>query len=413
MRLKYFKYDVRNGLRKVKTRTGVVISTAALVLASGTGITLTNINAANAVTPQWNVNGSYTLDFVLSGSHYVHDTTISGQDGSGNFIVAGGYPAGSPHSYDWNGTGTISGNVVTMSVDYTTGAPGTHMDVTGTVASDGTLIGTWSDNFGGARNGTFTTATGHANHIASQIVVTPPVNSQDWNTVDTTSGGTVNFVNDTSAPGAPHTGSLRLTTDNTTEAKAQYMHAANTPLSDVIELSYWTKQNSASFTGGDASYQLPTLLNGATGFTTLVYEPYQGGQGAVVNGEWQQWNIETTGLFWSSRTVVCSNGTVTGGAGGPAIYTLTQIKSMCPEAVVIGFGVNIGSNNPSYDVETDLVNFNGTTYNFEPFIVVTDKDACKKNGWMNQKDTSGNSFKNQGDCVSFVATNGKNPASTH
>lgn len=34
----------------------------------------------------------------------------------------------------------------------------------------------------------------------------------------------------------------------------------------------------------------------------------------------------------------------------------------------------------------------------------TDKDQCKKNGWK----TFGSSFKNQGDCVSFVATNGAN-----
>ena len=34
----------------------------------------------------------------------------------------------------------------------------------------------------------------------------------------------------------------------------------------------------------------------------------------------------------------------------------------------------------------------------------TDKDDCKKGGWENYKGL----FKNQGDCVSFVATDGKN-----
>lgn len=34
----------------------------------------------------------------------------------------------------------------------------------------------------------------------------------------------------------------------------------------------------------------------------------------------------------------------------------------------------------------------------------TNKDQCKNNGWK----TYGNMFKNQGDCVSFVATGGKN-----
>jgi hypothetical protein len=35
----------------------------------------------------------------------------------------------------------------------------------------------------------------------------------------------------------------------------------------------------------------------------------------------------------------------------------------------------------------------------------TDKDQCKNGGWMSY----GTTFKNQGDCVSFVATRGKNP----
>jgi choice-of-anchor C domain-containing protein len=45
-------------------------------------------------------------------------------------------------------------------------------------------------------------------------------------------------------------------------------------------------------------------------------------------------------------------------------------------------------------------------------VVVTEsvpvKDDCKNGGWETMIDTAGNSFKNQGDCVSFFATKGKN-----
>jgi choice-of-anchor C domain-containing protein len=45
-------------------------------------------------------------------------------------------------------------------------------------------------------------------------------------------------------------------------------------------------------------------------------------------------------------------------------------------------------------------------------VVVTEfvpsKDDCKNGGWQTMIDTAGNSFKNQGDCVSFFATKGKN-----
>lgn len=50
---------------------------------------------------------------------------------------------------------------------------------------------------------------------------------------------------------------------------------------------------------------------------------------------------------------------------------------------------------------------NGTTYNYVPT-----KDSCKNNGWQSM--TVGTaSFKNQGDCVSYFATNGRNMPNGH
>jgi hypothetical protein len=45
------------------------------------------------------------------------------------------------------------------------------------------------------------------------------------------------------------------------------------------------------------------------------------------------------------------------------------------------------------------------TLNQEP----QSKEDCKNGGWQNFVDDQGNAFKNQGDCVSYVATKGKNP----
>ncbi|MGH7156683.1 MAG: hypothetical protein ACREGG_01005 [Candidatus Saccharimonadales bacterium] len=247
----------------------------------------------------------------------------------------------------------------------------------------------------------------------TQVVVTPPLNSQGWSTNDTTGGGTVSFNHDTTAPGSPHNGALELTTTINPSDKAQYVHGTNTALSGVTELSYSTKQVSPAGLVADPAYQLISFLNGGTaGFTTLVFEPYQGGEGPIVPGTWQSWNV-SPGLFWSTRTVICSNGTIVGTAGGPATYTLSAIETTCPDAVVAAFGVNIGSKNIGYDVEADLVNFNGTVYNFEPFNAATSKDQCKDGGWMNVTDSNGNHFKNQGDCVSYVATGGRNQAAGH
>jgi hypothetical protein len=239
--------------------------------------------------------------------------------------------------------------------------------------------------------------------VAATVVVVTPTNTQGWSTADTRPGGQVNFVVDATAPGG--VGALQLTTDLTTTAKAQYLHDANTPLAAVTELSYYTKQSTPPGPVADPSYQLVTFLNGGTaGFTTLVFEPYQNPlQGPIAPGAWQQWDVDA-GLFWSTRTVTCSNGTILGNPGGPASYTLAQISSACPNAVAAGFGVNIGSNNPGYDVETDLVDFNGTAYDFEPYAIATSKDACKNGGWQTLRRADGSSFKNQGDCIQYVNT---------
>lgn len=198
---------------------------------------------------------------------------------------------------------------------------------------------------------------------AGNTVVTPS-NPQGWSTADTQPGGAVNFVADATAPSG--CGALQLTTNLSTTAKAQYLHAESMPLINVFALSYYTKQVSGPPVA-DPSYQLITFLTGGTsGFTTLVFEPYQNPLlGPIVPGVWQQWDVDA-GLFWSTRTVNCSGGTIVGSPGGPATYTLADITALCPNAEVAGFGVNIGSNNPGYDVYTDLVEFNDTVYDFEP-----------------------------------------------
>ncbi len=62
-------------------------------------------------------------------------------------------------------------------------------------------------------------------------------------------------------------------------------------------------------------------------------------------------------------------------------------------------------------VQVDNVTINTTTYTFEAEVVnPNDKEKCKKGGWQDFESSPG-PFKNQGDCVSYFATGGKNKAS--
>jgi hypothetical protein len=212
---------------------------------------------------------------------------------------------------------------------------------------------------------------------AATTVTVTPSDTQGWSTSDTRPGGSVTFVAATSSPFGD--GALNLTTNASTTAKAQYLKSvtSSTTLADVTELAYSTQRVSGPDIAA-ASYQLIVDLNGATtsatssGFTTFVYEPYQ--NGTVDNDDWQTWDVDA-GQMWSSRTFSEGTCSVTAGGGGAPFYTLADLKEDCPNAVVLGFGVNIGSNNPSYNVNTDGVVFNGTTYDFELATTSADTTA--------------------------------------
>ncbi len=45
-----------------------------------------------------------------------------------------------------------------------------------------------------------------------------------------------------------------------------------------------------------------------------------------------------------------------------------------------------------------------TTYDFDPWVTATTRDTCKNSGWQEARRADGSTFKNQGDCVSYVMT---------
>jgi hypothetical protein len=116
----------------------------------------------------WNVTGVSQLTFRLTDdtTDYTHHVTLtqSGQSVGGS----GGYPLTGGDVYHWNiDTGSLVGDALSLTASYDLGAPGTVMHINGTVAPDGSINGTWDDNFGGARTGTFTAPAGSATASAT------------------------------------------------------------------------------------------------------------------------------------------------------------------------------------------------------------------------------------------------------
>ncbi len=121
---------------------------------------------ANAAAPEWNVAGTYVVNFNNLGTDFPHDMTLA-QNAQGNVTGGGGSPVGA-NAYVWSITnGSLSGNVLTLRAQYTAPAdavtPLTVMYATATIAANGSFSGTWSDNYqGGARSGTWASASGTA-----------------------------------------------------------------------------------------------------------------------------------------------------------------------------------------------------------------------------------------------------------
>jgi hypothetical protein len=159
-----------------------------------------------------------------------------------------------------------------------------------------------------------------------------------------------------------------------------------------------------------ASINIQVDYNGpdvAGGFTTLVFEPvYNTSQGAVVSNQWQSWDAYNGGqaIWWSSNPIP-------GAPNRDTFVPWSTIVAANPNATILGgYGVNQGSGNPALVTAVDALHFDtpstSITYDFEPYRVATNKDACKNDGWKTLRRADGSAFKNQGDCVSY-ASNGK------
>jgi hypothetical protein len=129
-------------------------------------VTFSAIQSTDTCGTFWNIAGVNSFDFTLNndpvpGTHYVHAASLTqaGQSVSGS----GGYPQSGPFQFAWHITaGSVVGNALNLTVVYDADntAVGTVMNMTGTIAANGSISGTWNDNYQGAtRTGNFT-ATG-------------------------------------------------------------------------------------------------------------------------------------------------------------------------------------------------------------------------------------------------------------
>ena len=117
---------------------------------------------SNAYTPYvdtgWNVSGNYVIDLECSGTHYSEDLVLvqSGIDITGQYLALVG--GGSVWTiYE----GSVVGSAIEFKAFFGSLTTRTALFL-GTIAPDGTISGTWADDFPYLRSGTWESTTGAA-----------------------------------------------------------------------------------------------------------------------------------------------------------------------------------------------------------------------------------------------------------
>jgi hypothetical protein len=271
----------------------------------------------------------------------------------------------------------------------------------------------------------------------AQEVVTSfgPADTTDfgvWYRNDVRVGGTADTVDLTGLGGDLENGqplpigAALLTTDFTNEAKAEvgvadgYGTAEDILASLQLFYSYFKASNPGQIAFAAPSIKL-TFVNddcvdsAGDCYGTLTYEPYWnqpgsvGAVGSVPLDQWVDVSIDgDSGVFWWSGGFGQPNS-----FGGPPLLTLNdwlaEFSDDFPGSTLLLVSIGVGSFNQGqigYFDDVEIVHDDyQAAYDFEPAIgPPEDKDACKNGGWMTFNNPS---FRNQGDCVSFVVSNGK------
>ncbi len=301
-------------------------------------------SGALAATPTWNATGNYVVNLDYQGTQHLHDVSLT-QNSSGVLSGHGGSPAGA-NTYLWTITsGTVSGNTIDFTANYTATAdavtPLTTMHVVGTVGTDGKITGTWSDNYqGGSRSGTLTTVSGSATALGT-------LSAEDFGVVSYDTG----------------LGML--------------------------------KGYTAGFGLTDATL---------AGATSVVVKLYGAGDQLLQTNTaiLSKFNADVTGTQFSSPFDV--SGTFNYGADGYWTNTrATQYGQSVPATKVVAT-VTLANGKVVTATNTTLTGNPTTIY---PVVVTPptsttphSKNECKAGGW---KTFTNPSFKNQGQCVSSVA----------
>ena len=389
--------------------------------------------AQAATPPSWDVTDSWDIVFNYQGSSYTHDLTLT-QASNGSLTGSGGYPAGGTHAYTWTLTsGSVSGNEVDFTANYTAPqdavVPQTTLTVEGTIdEEDGSMSGTWSDNYQGmTRTGTWTTSDGEAVALGSLA-------AEDFGVVNYDTGlgmlkgytagfglTDATFEDVESVVVKLYSGTTLLQTNTATAKVGEEITGSqiSSPFDvfgdfDYETDGYWTNDRESEYGQNLVPTKVVatvTLANGMTltaQNTNLTGDPddiFPDNSAPVLSGiptsdvtipELSAYTFNANATDADGDTLTFS---LTGAPSGATIDSSSGIFRWTPtEAQGAGdytFTVVV-SDGTSSDSQSVTIHVTEVSDTEEP---PTDRKECKKGGWQNFTNPS---FRNQGECIRYM-----------
>jgi hypothetical protein len=207
-------------------------------------------------------------------------------------------------------------------------------------------------------------------------------------------------------------GSAAISVSGTQRRNLASYEFAGTPLADITAMSFRTYNPSAGNGGGadrSAYLNFNVDFDGSDDWQRrLVYVPRS--NGAVVQDSWQEWDaIDGGAALWTYSGPVWPGTPDPGTTAKTWAQVLTDYPGVRIRVTDAHLGLRVGEPyNSGYTEYIDSFTFGTaagtTTFDFDPWDVADTKDECKKGGWTALARGDGSTFKNQGDCVSYVNT---------
>lgn len=344
MRMRYHHYSAKRGLQKLKTRTAIAISAIGLIVSSGFGLGLSLLSTAHA-------DSSSLINFEQPAYSLGN---INGQNG-------------------WSKTGAYDAAVVSNTYGYTTfGAQNLRI-------SNAVTSGSFGDQ-------TFAPS-------LSQPAGEPNALDKNGNPVASPLPHFEAQFDIASTTGAEQPGmAMSVSPDNGVGARMSYLRFVDQTdgmhvfFDDATDPSHGINQD--QFNESDVatlSYAIPHIVKFSMDFNAGpdndVVRVYIDGKLVKVGTSWEDYYLYDT----ESNPSLNNNSRV--------VTTMLFREGGTAMAANAGKGYLI--DNLSY--------LSGQVPSTQPGLP-NSKDQCMNNGWKN----FGGAFKNQGDCVSFVASKGKN-----